>query len=224
MEPVERHPWEVSPKEARALQTQLAKRVVRHNQFGTIATVAGIDVSLKGPWAYAAIVVLTFPDLTPIDQAVARQRVTFPYLSGLLSFREGPVIVEAMRGLAAKPDLLIFDGQGIAHPRRCGIASHIGVLLDQPSIGCAKSRLCGQHPSPGTQRGASTPLKAKDEIVGAVLRTRTNVKPVYVSLGHRIDLPTSIKFVLACSPTYRLPETTRRAHRLAGAYASGSHI
>jgi deoxyribonuclease V len=217
MNPVLHHPWDVPPQAARELQSQLAERVVRHNQFEALDTVAGVDVCCKDRWACAAVVVLSFPDLTPLVQAITRQRVTFPYVPGLLGFREGPVMIEAIRQLAYKPDVLIVDGQGIAHPRRCGLASHLGVLLDVPSIGCAKSWLRGQYTPPNPQRGASAPLVDHDEVLGAVLRTRSNVKPVYVSLGHRIDLPTSIRVVLACSPIYRVPETIRRAHRMAAA-------
>ena len=210
------HPWNVSPQEAVALQNRLAGQVVRENRLGPVSTVAGIDVSLRNDMARAAVVVLKFPGLEPIDHAVATRRVTFPYVPGLLSFREGPVILEAFADLKKKPDLLIFDGQGIAHPRRLGIASHIGLLTNFPAIGCAKSRLCGQYNEPNLEQGSCAPLIDHGEVIGSVVRTRRGVRPVYVSVGHRIDLSTSIKYVLACCRRYRLPETTRQAHHLAG--------
>ena len=146
---------------------------------------------------------------------MATRKVEFPYISGLLSFSEGPVILDALEKLATKPDLIIFDGQGVAHPRRLGIASHIGLLADLPAIGCAKSRLCGQHEEPDFESGNHVPLVDQGETIGAVVRTRSRIKPMYVSVGHRIDLKTSIKYVLACCRGYRLPETTRQAHHLA---------
>jgi deoxyribonuclease V len=154
-----------------------------------------------------------------VEYAIATRPATFPYIPGLLSFREGPVILDAMNKLSAAPDLLIFDGQGVAHPRRLGIASHIGLLLDLPSIGCAKSRLCGQHEEPGLERGSHVPLMDKGETIGSVVRTRSGVKPVFVSVGHRLDLRTSVEYVLACCRGYRLPETTRRAHLMASSKA-----
>jgi deoxyribonuclease V len=178
--------------------------------------VAGIDVSVQGDVARAAVVVLNLEDLAFVDYALATQPVTFPYIPGLLAFREGPVVVEALEHLNTPPDLLIFDGQGLAHPRRLGIASHIGVLVDMPAIGCAKSRLCGWHAEPGEQPGSYAPLLDRGEVIGAALRTRQATSPVYVSIGHRVDLATSIWYVLACCRGYRLPETTRWAHRVAG--------
>ena len=181
----------------------------------TIETVAGIDVGMKGDMVRAAIVVLNFPQLDVAAQSTAARRTTCPYIPGLLSFREGPVILDALDRLDRKPDLLIFDGQGIAHPCRLGIASHIGLLSDCPSIGCAKSRLCGQYQEPDVERGSHVPLMDHGETIGAIVRTRTGVKPVFVSIGHRVDLQTCIDVVLACCKGYRLPETTRKAHRLA---------
>lgn len=209
------HAWELSPQEALAIQKQLAVQVVSENRLGRVTTVAGVDVGQQDDIAQAAVVVLSFPDLEIKDVATARRRVQFPYIPGLLSFREGPVILDAFDKLSAMPDLFIFDGQGRAHPRRLGIASHIGLLTGLPAIGCAKSRLCGQYREPDSKRGGHVPLIDNGEIIGAVLRTRTGVKPVYVSVGHNIDLAASIEFVLACCRGYRLPETTRQAHRLA---------
>ncbi len=209
------HSWGLPPQDARRLQKKLAARVIRENRLGTVKTVAGIDVGVKGDVACAAVVRLTFPELDVDAQVTAVRRIKFPYIPGLLSFREGPVILDALDRLRHKPDLLIFDGQGIAHPCRLGIASHIGLIVDLPSIGCGKSRLCGQYQEPGIERGSHIPLIDNGETIGAVVRTRTGVKPVFVSIGHRIDLETSIDYVLAVCRGYRLPETTRKAHRLA---------
>jgi len=205
----------MSPKDARRLQMKLAAHVIRENRLGTLKTVAGIDVGMKGDMVRAAIVVLNFAKLDVAAQSTATRRITYPYIPGLLSFREGPVILDALDRLDRKPDLLIFDGQGIAHPCRLGIASHIGLLSGFPSIGCAKSRLCGQYQEPGVERGSHVPLMDHGETIGAIVRTRTNVKPVFLSIGHRVNLKTCIDVVLACCKGYRLPETTRKAHRLA---------
>ncbi len=209
------HSWDKSSQDARRLQMKLATHVIRKNRLGAVKTVAGIDVGIKGDMACAAVVMLNFPGLDIAAQSTATRRVTCPYIPGLLSFREGPVILDAFDRLEHKPDLLIFDGQGIAHPSRLGIASHIGLLSDLPSIGCAKSRLCGQYQEPGVERGSHVLLMDHGEAIGAIVRTRTNVKPVFVSIGHRVDLQTCIDVVLACCRGYRLPETTRLAHRLA---------
>ena len=205
----------MSPQDARQLQMKLAAHIIRENKLGTVKTVAGIDVGMKNDMVGAAVVVLNFPELDVVAQSTATRRVTYPYIPGLLSFREGPVILDALDRLDRKPDLLIFDGQGIAHPCRLGIASHIGLLSDFPSIGCAKSRLCGQYQEPDVGRGSHVALMDYGETIGAIVRTRTNVKPVFVSIGHRVGLKTCIDVVLACCKSYRLPETTRKAHRLA---------
>ncbi|HIP53547.1 MAG TPA: deoxyribonuclease V [Chromatiales bacterium] len=211
------HPWNVSPAEARAIQSELAERVETEDRLGDVRRVAGVDVGFeeKGRITRAAVAVLTFPDLTPVAQTVTRQPTRFPYVPGLLSFRELPAVLAAMEQLETLPDLLLCDGQGVAHPRRLGIAAHLGVLLDLPSIGVAKSRLIGEHAPVGEKKGSWVPLMHKGERIGAVLRTRTGVKPLYISAGHRISLETAICFVLDCTPRYRLPETTRQAHRLA---------
>ena len=210
------HSWDLSPQAAFVLQNELAARVERRPRLASVRYVAGIDVSVRDDDARAAVVVLDFESLTPIDYAIANRPVSFPYVPGLLAFREGPVVLEALERVSTTPDLLIFDGHGVAHPRRLGIASHIGVLVDMPAIGCAKSRLCGQHDEPGNESGDYTSLVDREEVIGAVLRTRRGVKPVYVSIGHRVDLETSIKHMLACCRGFRLPETTRWAHRVAG--------
>jgi deoxyribonuclease V len=213
--PVFLHPWDLSPRAAIVVQKNLAGQVIRRKQLGPVETVAGVDVDIGDGLARAAVVVLSYPALKVVDYAVATCPVTFPYIPGLLSFREGPVILEALDRLISRPDLLIFDGQGLAHPRRLGLASHIGLLVDLPAIGCAKSRLCGQHEQPGVERGSYVPLIEGEETIGAVVRTRRGVKPVFVSIGHRVDLPASIEYVLTCCRGYRLPEPTRWAHRVA---------
>lgn len=180
------------------MQKELAGQVIREQRLGPVNTVAGIDASFCEEMARAAVVVLIYPGLEIAEYATATRPVTFPYIPGLFTFREGPVVLDAMKKLSAPPDLLIFDGQGIAHPRNLGIASHIGLLVDLPAIGCAKTRLCGRHEAPGPERGSHAPLIYNGETVGAVLRTRTRVKPLFVSVGHRIDLPTCIEYVLDC--------------------------
>lgn len=212
------HSWDVSVEEAKALQAQLAARVIRETTFdpAAIQTIAGVDVGFCGEMARAAVVVLDFPSLEPLDWARAETPITFPYVPGLLAFREGPSVLAALERLSTWPDLFIFDAQGQAHPRRLGLASHLGVILDQPSIGCAKSRLIGVHDPPGDAIGDWAPLYDGEEVVGAVLRSRVGVQPIYVSIGHRVDLPTAVEFVLRCTRHHRLPETTRYAHQVAG--------
>ena len=187
------------------------------DQLGTVRTVAGLDVGPEGDGSVmrAAVAVLSFPDLMTADQVVARRPASFPYIPGLLSFREIPALLDALARLGALPDLLLCDGQGLAHPRRFGLACHLGVLTGIPSIGVAKSLLVGEHGPLPHARGSWRPLVHKGEVVGAALRTRTGVAPVYVSIGHKVALATAIDYVLACAPNYRLPETTRAAHRLA---------
>ncbi len=211
------HRWDLSPEEAVALQRELASAVIPHTTFDpeAVRTVAGVDVSFPQSLARAAVVVLSFPELEPLAAAVVEAPVSFPYVPGLLAFREGPAVLAALEKLGRWPDLFLFDAHGLAHQRRLGLASHLGVYLDRPSLGCAKSRLVGQHDLPPNQRGAWTPLIDGGETVGAVVRTREGVSPVYVSIGHRIDLPTAIEFVVRCCSDYRLPETTRWAHRVA---------
>ncbi|HXZ91923.1 MAG TPA: deoxyribonuclease V [Burkholderiales bacterium] len=213
------HCWDLTPKEAVALQRELSTRVERADRIGRVRRVCGIDVGFEedGRITRAAVALLAFPSLEPLEDAVARRPTSFPYVPGLLSFREIPAVLEALALLKARPELLLCDGQGIAHPRRCGLASHTGLATGLPSIGVAKTRLVGEHRQPGLRRGAWAPLVDQGETIGAVLRTRTGVKPLYVSIGHRVSLPTAIEYVLACCTRYRLPETTRRAHHLASA-------
>ncbi|WP_298407572.1 deoxyribonuclease V [uncultured Chloroflexus sp.] len=200
-----------------AEQQALRQRVVLRDAFGELRLVAGVDAGFEqdGAVIRAAVVVLRFPELTPVDYALVRQPVTFPYVPGLLAFREAPAIMTALDRLRMPPDLVICDGHGIAHPRRCGIACHIGVLLDLPTIGCAKQRLIGRFTPPVPERGACSSLSDGHEQIGWVLRTRADAQPVFVSPGHRVSLDRAPELVMACTTRFRLPETTRFAHRLA---------
>ena len=209
------HSWDVTPEEAREIQNRLRREVIAADQFGTINTVAGVDIGLKKDIALASVVVLSFPGLQVVDSEVAECAVRFPYIPGLLSFREVPPLLTAFDQLQTEPDLVIVDGQGIAHPRRFGLASHLGLILDKPTIGCAKSRLWGRYEEPGPEQGAYTHLVDKGEVIGAAVRTRTNVRVVYVSVGHQISLDSARTLTLACCRGYRLPETTRHAHNAA---------
>ncbi|MER2603996.1 MAG: deoxyribonuclease V [Candidatus Competibacter phosphatis] len=211
------HPWDLDPAAAIALQRNLRAHLILTDQLSPVRRVAGVDVGFEagGVVTRAAVAVLRYPELEVLETVVARRPTTFPYIPGLLSFRELPAVLAALERLREPPDLLLCDGQGIAHPRRLGIASHLGLLVDIPSVGVAKTRLYGNHSDVPDQRGAWAPLRVDDEIIGAVLRTRASVKPLYVSSGHRIGLETAIAYVMGCCTRYRLPETTRHAHRLA---------
>ncbi|MEW6755990.1 MAG: deoxyribonuclease V [Candidatus Latescibacterota bacterium] len=210
------HDWELDCAEAVALQRTLSARVRVEPLPREPRWIAGADVHVRGAQATAAVVVLALPELRPEEVRTAARALRFPYVPGLLSFREAPVIAAACAELERAPDLLLVDGQGIAHPRRLGLASHLGLLLERPTIGCAKSCLCGQGPGPGQERGSWSALRAGDEVVGAALRTRARVRPVFVSVGHRITLQEAIGWVLATTGRYRLPEPLRLAHQAAG--------
>ena len=213
-----RHPWPGSAAEARALQQRLRGGIVAHDALpGPVRRVAGVDVGFEdgGRITRAAVAVLDADSLQLLEHRIARVPTTFPYVPGLLSFRELPAVLEALAGLSACPDLLLCDGQGLAHPRRFGIACHLGLLLDLPAIGVAKSRLVGEYREPGADRADWSPLQDGDEVIGAVLRTRARVKPVFVSVGHRIGLETAIAWTLRLAPRYRLPEPIRWADGLA---------
>ena len=213
----QRHAWPLTVEEATVIQQQLAVEVITEDQLGTVQYVAGVDVGFEeaGSVTRAAVAVLSFPQLELKEHAIAYRPTTFPYIPGFLSFREIPAVLDALEKVTLTPDLILCDGQGIAHPRRLGIACHLGVLIDLPTIGVAKSLLIGKHSELPETRGSWQPLVHRRETVGAVLRTRTGVKPVYVSSGHRISLPTAIDYVMRCTPKYRLPETTRWADKLA---------
>jgi deoxyribonuclease V len=211
------HPWDVSIAEAKQLQLELAQHIVLEDRFQAPRFVAGVDVGFenKGKVTRAAIAVLNYPELELIDKSVIRSKTCFPYVPGYLSFRELPAVLQALDKLKTIPDMFLCDGQGIAHPRRFGIACHLGVLTDIPSIGVAKSRLVGSYLEPGINKGEQSPLYYKDEVIGTVLRTRKAVKPLFISPGHRISMESVATWVLNCTTRYRLPETTRQAHRLA---------
>lgn len=211
------HRWNVTPAEARAIQEKLSARVLPRDRFGKLRRVAGVDVGFEdgGKTTRAAVAVLDFPSLDPVEHAVVSVPTSFPYVPGLLSFREIPALIAALGRIESPPNLILCDGQGYAHPRRFGLACHLGVITGIPAIGVAKKRLIGSHGKVPLTRGRWTPLRDGDEIIGAVLRTRKGVKPVYVSVGHKVCLDTAVDLVMRCVTRYRLPETTRAAHRLA---------
>lgn len=213
----QRHAWPATISEAIAIQEQLRGEVTAADELGTVQHVAGVDVGYESDntTARAAVAVLSFPDLELLEYKIARRAPAFPYIPGFLSFREVPAVLDALEALSLAPDLLLCDGQGIAHPRRFGLACHLGVLTNIPSIGVAKSRFIGEHDELPAERGSWQPLRDKGETIGAVLRTRSGVNPLYVSIGHRVSLPGAIDCVLRCTPKYRLPETTRWADKLA---------
>lgn len=218
MEIKPKHEWNLSPAEAIQLQKRLSAEVISEDAFAEpVKTVAGIDLGYdaKNDTSRAAVVVLSFPDLQLLETSEAKMPIQFPYVPGLLSFRETPVAIRALEKLKVPPDLILCDGQGIAHPRRFGIACHIGVLTEIPTIGVAKSILVGKFENLGEKRGITAPLIHKNEQIGAALRTKDKVQPVYVSIGHKVGLETAIKYVLQCTPKYRLPETTRLADKMA---------
>jgi deoxyribonuclease V len=211
------HPWNVPPQEAIAIQQRLRSQVICQDRFDSLHHLAGVDVGFEenGATTRAAVVVLALPDLEIVESALARRPTSFPYVPGLLSFREAPAALEALEMLHILPDMLLCDGHGLAHPRRFGIACHLGVLTGLPAIGVAKSLLVGSHAPPAQERGAWQPLIDAGELIGAALRTRPGAKPIIVSTGHRVSLESALRIVLTCTGRYRLPETTRQAHHLA---------
>lgn len=211
------HNWNLAPDEAARVQSELRSRLILTWDARPVATIGGVDISIKTETARAAIVVLRYPELTPLEGVIADAPLVFPYIPGLLAFREGPAVLAAWSELKNKPDLLMFDGQGIAHPRGVGIASQMGHWLERPTIGVAKSRLYGRHEEVGPGRGDRADLNdKKGNVIGTVLRTREKTNPLYVSPGHLIDVEHATQFVLTCSAGYRLPEPTRWAHKVAG--------
>lgn len=211
------HRWDLTPDEAIGLQKELASRVVLENHNGEVRLVAGADVHFpqKGI-GRATVVVLSYPDLKLVESQVVEGEAVFPYIPGLLAFRESPLLLDAFGKLSQRPDLLLVDGQGIAHPRGMGIACHLGIYLDLPSIGCAKSRLYGKHDEPALEAGSWTDLVARGMTIGSVLRTRTGVRPLYISPGHLMEVESAREWTLKCCRGYRLPEPNRLAHQLAG--------
>lgn len=208
------HEWQLTRDQAVETQRRLAAMVSRRDETVDVRLVAGVDISAPDAdgVARAAAVVLRLPELTLMEAKVVERRVTFPYIPGLLSFRESPLILAACEALDSEPDLVLVDGQGIAHPRRFGLASHLGLLWDRPTVGCAKSRLCGDHQAVGFEQGSYSDVIHQGELVGVALRTKRGAGPVYVSIGHRVDLKAAISWVLACCRGQRLPEPTRLAH------------
>ncbi len=228
MKPVLKHRWDLTPREAIVLQRKLATRVRPTGRAPAGPyLVAGLDISGSGRWArgderlVAGVIVFSHPERHIVECHAIERPSTFPYVPGLLSFREVPVYAELLSSLQHEPDLLLCDGQGIAHPRRFGLAAHLGVLFDVASIGVAKSRLCGEYDAPGVARGSRSPLRAGEEVIGTVLRTRAGVKPLFVSVGHRINLAAAAGRVLELAPRYRLPEPTRMADRWVGRLRRG---
>jgi deoxyribonuclease V len=213
----QRHEWALTAESAIVIQQELCQEVITEDQFGVVQYVAGVDVGFEsdGTITRAAVAILTYPELEFCDHAIARRPTTFPYIPGFLSFREVPAVLDALEQVKTVPDLLLCDGQGLAHPRRFGIACHLGILTNLPAIGVAKSRLVGKHEEVPDQRGAWVPLMHKGDRIGAVLRTRPGTNPLYISSGHRISLESAIAYVMGCTTKYRLPETTRHAHKLA---------
>jgi deoxyribonuclease V len=204
--------------QAQDLQRQLAGQVLKQGEVTNPQFIAGADISTERgqEMATAAVVVLNYPELKLVETKIIEYRLGFPYIPGLLSFRESPLILTACEQLTITPDLILVDGQGLAHPRRFGIASHLGLLLDTPTIGCAKSRLCGTHRPPEAETGSYADIIDKGEIIGVALRTRPGTNPLYVSIGHKVDLATAIRWVLNCCRGYRIPEPLRLAHLAAG--------
>lgn len=212
------HSWQVSPAQASDIQRWLAAQVSKRSEVTTPRFIAGVDISAGKAqgMATAAVVVLEYPELRVVETEIAQGKLDFPYVPGLLSFREAPLTLAACQRLSVTPDLILVDGQGIAHPRRMGLASHLGLFLNKPTIGCAKSLLCGKHDMPGEEPGSYAEVVDRGEIIGTALRTKLGVKAVYVSIGHKVDLQTAIYWVMKCCCGYRLPEPTRLAHLAAG--------
>jgi deoxyribonuclease V len=212
----ELHSWNVNAEEAIQIQENLRSRIILKTIFSEVRTIGGGDVaySKKRNLLFGAIVVLSFPQMETLDIAKAHGKIPFPYIPGLFSLREGPILIKTFQRLRTKPDVMVYDGQGIAHPRGFGLASHMGLWFDLPSIGCAKTPLLGEFVSPGLSKGSFELIRRKGKEVGAVLRTKDNVKPLFVSPGHRIDLPTSIQLILKCCQGFRVPEPLRRAHHI----------
>jgi deoxyribonuclease V len=217
------HDWQQTPREAVELQKRLREQVRITPLATKIKTIAGADISFNKfePTVYAGIVVLSFPELEVIEESGVISETRFPYVPGLLSFRETPSVLEAWSQLKTEPDALMLDGQGLAHPRRVGIACHVGLLIERPTLGCAKSVLVGKYEEPAPERGAWSEMLDKGEVVGAALRTKRNVQPIFVSPGHLIDIEGAIELTLGADGGYRQPEPTRRAHLLVNALRRG---
>ncbi len=214
------HNWDLSSQDAIQLQKDLAEKLISNQpiDINAVKLVAGVDVSVKNNVSQAAVVVLTFPKLEIVETVRSQQPTNYPYIPGLLTFREGPVLEDAFKQLENEPDVFIFDGMGQIHPRKMGIAAHLGLWLEKPTIGCGKTHFIGRYNEPDVEKGSYSQLMYKGEQLGVVLRTRTNVKPVYISVGHMAELTSSIDLMMACTPKYRLPRPIRQAHIAAGEY------
>ncbi|AZK48537.1 deoxyribonuclease V [Paenibacillus lentus] len=226
MEPKVKHSWKLTEEEAAQLQLELAKQVVTEDHLDEVNYIAGVDVaySKHSDKLFAAVVVLEAESLNVVDSAVVEDNVHFPYIPGLFSFRELPPVIKAFQQIKVPPQLIVCDGQGLAHPRRFGLASHLGVLLDLPTIGCGKTRLLGEFEEPGTVRGSMSPLVDQGKVIGNVLRTQDGIKPIFVSVGHKISLRTACDWILKLAPHYRLPETTRQADQLVNRVLGGRNL
>ncbi|WP_028590069.1 deoxyribonuclease V [Paenibacillus massiliensis] len=222
MEPKFIHPWDVNEAQSIEIQQELAKKVIQTDQLSGIYYIAGVDVAYhkSSDQLVAAVVILEKDSLECIETSVIEDTAQFPYIPGLFSFRELPPIIKAFEKIQHTPQLIVCDGQGVAHPRRCGLASHLGVLFDVPTIGCGKTRLWGEYSEPDIWRGSTAPLIDDDEVIGNVLRTQDKVNPVFISVGHRISLDTACQWILDLAPKYRLPETTRQADQLVKKHCS----
>lgn len=228
--------WDVTPKEAARLQLELRGQLKKSRELGEIRTVAGADIALapvggaagrpvgREAVAYGGVIVYSFPELRELERQSAQRPVSFPYIPGLLAFREGPVLIEAFARLRTEPDLLLFDAHGYSHPRRFGLACHLSVVLGRPGIGVAKSLLVGHYQEPPDQVGAWTPLVDAEETIGAVVRTRVGVQPIFVSIGHRVDLKSAIELTLACTDGYRIPKPTREADHFVAQLKRGAGV
>lgn len=208
----ELHSWDVKPEEAVKCQKRLLQKISFSPTFNKIELIAGVDASYQNGYIIGGIVILKYPELSVLDRKYIINKVNFPYRSGLLTFREGPALVNLFKKVEWNPDIIFFDGQGYAHPRRMGIATHLGLFLDRATIGCAKSRLIGNYKKPGNKKGCYSPLLHKEIVIGAVLRTRDNVKPIFVSSGNHINLKKAIEITLSCTTKFRIPEPIREAH------------
>jgi deoxyribonuclease V len=209
------HPWQVTAHEAIAIQKRLRAQVITENTLGEVRYIAGADIatSKDSPRAYAGVVVLSYPGLEVVEERGLADEVTFPYIPGLLAFREGPPLIKVFEQLTIEPDVIVFDGQGLAHPRGMGIATHMGLVFDKPSIGCAKSLLYGRYREPDLEKGAWAELRdPQGHIIGAVLRSKPKTTPIFVSIGHRLDLPAAVRILIECARGFRIPEPTRLAH------------
>jgi len=214
------HNWDLNPKDAIILQNDLASQLINDTPIDlkNVKTIAGVDVSVKNNISQSAVVVMTYPELDIIETVRAKLPTSYPYIPGLLTFREGPVLEEAFIQLENVPDVFVFDGMGQIHPRKIGIAAHMGLWLDKPTIGCGKTHFIGDYDEPALEQGSYSKLMYKGDQLGVVLRTRAKVKPVYISVGHRADIDSAVQLILACTPKYRLPRPIRQAHIAAGEY------